>query len=123
MANLDSDFCEICWDDQTDRFIRTVLVIPVVEFELDLEYGLWVSVSEKSFQEYDMNFDNTHYESGFFGWTCNKIEGYEDTLQIPTDVIINPGTQRPQLKLHSNHEHQLVTDFLNGMELLHLTGQ
>ncbi len=115
IAQLSSDFCLINWEDQTDRFIRTVLQIPVNNFELTLEYGVWVSVSEQSFKNYDENFERTDYESGFFGWLCSKLEGYEDTLQIPTDVVANAGTQRPTLHLHKNHKHPLVTDFYKGI--------
>ena len=115
IAYLNDDFCEIRWDDQTDKFIRTVLAIPVIDFHLNLEYGLWVSVSAKSYEEYNTNFDSMAYESGFFGWICNKINGYKDTLQIPTDVIVHPGTQRPRLKPHADHQHQLVLDFYNGI--------
>ena len=115
IAHLRSDMCIINWDDQTDRFIRTVLQMPVNDFELTLEYGVWVSVSEQSFKNYDENFDRTDYEAGCFGWLCSKLEGYKDTLQIPTDVIINAGSQRPILQLHKNHEHPLVADFYQGI--------
>lgn len=48
-AECDSDFCIIRYPDQTDRFIRAVLLIPIIGHEETLEYGVWVSVSEKSF--------------------------------------------------------------------------
>lgn len=115
IARIDQDFCEIHHDDQIDRFIRTTLVIPVNNFELDLEYGLWVSLSEKSFNDYFDNYERTDYETGYFGWVCNKLLGYEDTLQIPTDVITQSGTTRPVLELHRDHEHPLVSDFINGI--------
>ena len=115
ISNLDSDFCEIKWKEQTDRFIRVVLVIPVNDTPLDLEYGLWVSLSESSFKDYDENCENLEHETGYFGWICNKLTGYKDTLQVPADVIVKNGTQRPLLHLHENHDHPLVYDFLKGI--------
>lgn len=115
IAHLDSDLCEIRWEEQTDLFIRTVLVIPVKEFEFDLEYGLWVSLSESNFIEYDENFESNDFETVYFGWICNNLIGYDSTVQVPTDVRVKKGTQRPILELHRNHDHPLVLDFLNGI--------
>ncbi len=115
IATLDSDFCQIKWSEQTDRFIRTTLVIPVNNFELDLEYGLWVSLSEESFNNYSDNYNRTDHETGYFGWISNKLLGYDDTLSVPTDVNTQLGTIRPLLNLHRDHEHPLVTDFINGI--------
>lgn len=115
IATLDDDFCEIHWPEQIDRFIRTVLVIPVNDFELNLEYGLWVSLSEKSFKDYSDNYKCTDYETGYFGWICNTLIGYEDTLQVPADVLTSTGTRRPTLKLHNDYEHPLVSDFIHGI--------
>lgn len=38
-AECDSDFCIIRYPDQTDRFIRAVLLIPIIGHEETLEYG------------------------------------------------------------------------------------
>lgn len=115
IAKLDSDFCQIRWDEQTDRFIRTTLVIPVNNLELGLEYGLWVSLSEASFANYLDNYERTDHETGYFGWISNKLLGYEDTLNVPTDVNTQLGNTRPLLNLHRHHEHPLVSDFINGI--------
>ena len=42
-AECDSDFCIIRYPDQTDHFIRAVLLIPIIGHEEALEYGVWVS--------------------------------------------------------------------------------
>ncbi|MEM9446861.1 MAG: DUF2199 domain-containing protein [Verrucomicrobiota bacterium] len=109
IAKIDEDFCEIHWEEQTDRFIRTTLTIPVNNFELNLEYGLWVSLSEKSYNDYSDQYERTDYESGYFGWVCNQLLGYEDTLSVPTDVNTQLGTRRPILDLHKDYDHQLVS--------------
>ena len=45
------------------------------------------------------------------------IPGYEDTLNIPVDVVIQPGLQRPTLEPHPDHDHPLVRDFHQGITL------
>ena len=51
IAELTSDFCIIERESQIDRFIRVVLYQKVVNYHVPLEYGLWVSLSEKSLFE------------------------------------------------------------------------
>ncbi|MBP7556770.1 MAG: DUF2199 domain-containing protein [Chitinophagaceae bacterium] len=42
IGELDSDFCMIRHEDQTDRFIRCTLTQKVTDHCENLEYGLWV---------------------------------------------------------------------------------
>ena len=49
LGKLDSDFCEIHYEDQIDRFIRVTLTQKVNDTCENLDYGLWVSLSEKSY--------------------------------------------------------------------------
>lgn len=58
IAELSSVFCVIRHDGQVDRFVRVILKIKVHDSCLDLEYGVWVSLSEKSFEDYQGNYDN-----------------------------------------------------------------
>ncbi|WP_261512821.1 DUF2199 domain-containing protein [Chryseobacterium paludis] len=48
-AELSSDLCVIEHPEQTDRFIRAVLVQEIIDSCQTLEYGVWVTLSEKSF--------------------------------------------------------------------------
>ena len=57
LGYLDSDFCVINYEDQIDRFIRCILIQKVNDHCEDLHYGLWVSLSEKSYIDYKENFD------------------------------------------------------------------
>lgn len=52
IAKIDDDFCVIKHDDQTDYFIRVVLKLEVTDNCQSLDYGVWVSLSEKSFTDY-----------------------------------------------------------------------
>ena len=115
LGKLDSDFCVISYEDQIDRFIRVTLTQSVNNDCQDLHYGLWVSLSEKSFLDYATNFDNENHETGYFGWLCNNIPGYENTMSIPCDVITKTGNSRPEIIPHQDFEHQFVIDYYNGI--------
>jgi hypothetical protein len=105
----------------------------VIDHCEDLDYGLWVSLSEKNFQDYTDNFNNDNYETCYFGWLSNSIPGYEGTTKIPATVFTRTGNQRPEIVPHKDCEHPFVKDYYNGItreeaerrinEMLKNTGQ
>jgi hypothetical protein len=115
IAQLSSDFCVITYEDQTDRFIRCTLTQKVDGSCQCLEYGIWVSLSERSFADYSDNFDNKNHETAYFGYFCNNIPGYESTLSIPTSVRTRTGGKRPEVILDPDFDHQFVKDYYNGI--------
>ena len=116
IAELDSDFCTIKYSDQTDRFIRCILKQKVVDDCQELEYGLWVSLSEKSFQDYKANFDNENHETQYFGWLSNDLSDYDfSESSIPTTVITNTENQRPEIVPHKDFDHPFVHDYYKGI--------
>jgi len=115
MARLSTDFCEIYYEDQTDRFIRVTLTQKVVDACEDLEYGLWVSISEKSYTDYDANFNNQNHETRYFGYLCSNISEYENTLSIPCNVVTKTGNNRPEIFPHQDYNHSFVKDYFNGI--------
>src|SRR5690349_9399198 len=82
IASLTSDFCTINHVEQTDRFIRTVLHQKIREFDDTLDYGVWVSLSEKSFEDYREHFSDDLHQATYFGYLCSNIPGYETTLSL-----------------------------------------
>ena len=46
VKELNEDFCVLEYEDQTDRFIRAVLFQTVTDCCEELQYGVWVSLSE-----------------------------------------------------------------------------
>ena len=116
MAELDEDFCIIRHGDQTDRFIRCTFTQKVNDHCEDLDYGLWVSLSEKSFKDYVDNFKNEHHETGYFGWLSSALPEYESsTLNIPMDVYTRTSNNRPYIIPHESVDHPFVVDFHNGI--------
>ena len=114
-GELKGDFCIITYPDQTDRFIRTTLTIPVNDYCEDLDYGVWVTLSEKSFQDFSDNFDNVNYSAKYFGWLDTIPLGYDNSNSIPTTVFTRTGNQRPEIVPHVDFDHSLVTDYYDGI--------
>jgi hypothetical protein len=116
IGELTSDFCIVRNPEQTDRFIRGTLTIKVNDHCEDLEYGLWVSLSEKSFQDYSANFGNPDHEAKYFGWLSNDIPEYEiPEGSIPTTVFTRKDGLRPEIVPHEDFDHQLVRDYYEGI--------
>ncbi|MBS1532782.1 MAG: DUF2199 domain-containing protein, partial [Bacteroidetes bacterium] len=114
IAELSDDFCIIHNADQTDRFIRGTLTQKVIDHCENLEYGLWVSLSEKSFEDYKSNFGNKDHEGGYFGWLSNNLPGFQ-FQSIPTNVITRKGGLRPDIIPHKDFDHPFVRDYYNGI--------
>ena len=115
IAEIDSDFCVITYSDQTDRFIRCTLTQKVIDHCEDLEYGLWVSISDKNFNDYSSNFDNENHETTYFGWLCNDIPEYDSRDSIPMTVLTKTGNQRPEIFPHKDFDHPFVKDYYSGI--------
>jgi hypothetical protein len=115
LGKLDSDFCEIHYKDQIARFIRVTLSQKVNDNCENLDYGLWVSLSEASYLDYKSNFNNQNHETGYFGWLCNNIPEYGDTMSIPCDVITKKENSRPEIFPHQNFDHPFVRDYYDGI--------
>ena len=117
IGRLSSDFCIIKHHDQTDRFIRGVLIQKVNGACQDLEYGVWVSLSEKNFIEYYDNFKEEMEEKTYFGWLCTQLPEYEDLSRIKTHVITQKGNARPRIEINrsNNPEHPFVKDYFEGI--------
>ncbi|KAF2508465.1 DUF2199 domain-containing protein [Flavobacterium zhairuonense] len=115
IGNLSSDFCTIEYEDQTNRFIRVVLNQKVNDHPESLQYGFWVSLSEKSYDDYYNNFENENHETKYFGWLSNYLVDYDNSESIPTTVITKKGNDRPEIIPHDDFDHQFVRDYYNGI--------
>lgn len=116
IAVIDQDFCVVkISDDEIHRFIRCVLFQKVNDHCDYLEYGVWVSLSETSFNDYLENFDNQDHEVEYFGWLSNSISDYSFAKSIPTTVVTQKGNSRPAVFPHKDVDHPFVKDFNNGI--------
>jgi len=115
IATLSSDFCVITRPDQTDRFIRCTLSQKIIGDCQTLEYGLWSSLSEKSYQDYTDNYDNNDHEATYFGWISNQLPGYTYDDSIPANIITRKNGGRPEIVPHESFDHPFVRDYYNGI--------
>jgi len=116
---LSEDLC--MWtDDAGNRsyFIRGVLPIPIPETGEDLMYGVWSSLSERSFRRaYDLWDDPGRiHEPPYFGWLSNSLLGYPETLNLPLDVVVEEAEMRPSLMLHDG-DHPLIEEQRRGISI------
>ena len=116
IAVINDDLCRIEHEDQTDYFIRAVLQIPILDHDETLDYGVWVSVSEKTFKAYFLQMENDQpEEKTYFGMLCNWIGGYKtDTIGLHMNVETQLGKIRPLLVPHES-THPLILDWENGI--------
>ena len=116
IGELTSDFCIIKHPEQIDRFIRGTLTIKVIDHCEDLEYGIWVSLSENSFKDYSTKYGNPTHDGNYFGWLSNDIAEYEISEEgIPTSVFTRKNGLRPEIVPHKDFDHQLIRDYYDGI--------
>jgi len=115
IGELSDDLCIVRHPEQIDRFIRGTLTLKVIDHCENLDYGVWVSLSEESFQNYSENFNNTSHKVEYFGWFSNDIPEYEILESIPTTVFTRLNGLRPEIVPHEGFEHPLVHDYYHGI--------
>ncbi|WP_448698992.1 DUF2199 domain-containing protein [Mucilaginibacter sp. AW1-3] len=111
------DFCMITYEDQTDRFIRVTFTQTVNDNCQGLDYGVWVSLSEKSYNDYADNYHNENHEVSYFGYLSNLIPGYEDKRSVKCTVFTRKGNARPYLVPFEDFDHPFVKDYYSGITL------
>lgn len=119
MGKISSDFCTITHEEGIDYFIRAVLEVPIHGVEDPFLWGVWVSLSEKSFTRYVETYDAPVEGEGFFGWVCNSIPAYPYERSRAADVVVQLGGQRPKVVLHRGdpEDDSLVIDQVHGISV------
>lgn len=115
-GKLDSD---LCWyDDEEGRhyFARVCLEIPIHGVSEPFIWGVWVSLSESSFNRYVETCDEPDTSDSYFGWFCNNLPYYPDTHSLKTQVRPRTGGIRPCLELEKT-DHPLSIDFHQGISI------
>ena len=89
-CSLTSDTCTI--DDQY-FFVRGCLELPVRDESDPFIWGVWVSVSQPSFQLFVRVYDQTNrsHVGPFFGWLQSHIRVYPETVGLKTRVHLRNG--------------------------------
>lgn len=114
-CSIDSDGCII---DNLHHFVRATLDIPVHGQQEPFTWGVWVSLSEDSFNTWDLHFNETRraHVGPFFGWFSNRLPGYPETLNLKTRVHLRDDGMRPLIELEPT-DHPLAVEQRAGISL------
>jgi hypothetical protein len=116
---LGDDLCSWTDDDGARCFFaRGVLHIPVHETGEVLGYGIWSSLSERSYERLVARWDDDdrELEPPYFGFLANALPGYPDTLGLHLAVITRSVELRPGLVLIGGEEHPLIQEQRQGID-------
>ncbi len=115
-SQIDSDRCII---DGRQFFVRGCLDVPIVGREEFFSWGVWVSVSKRSFDRilelWDTEFRDD--EPPMFGWVCNNIHIYPQTFALKTHLHLRNDGLRPFIELEPT-DHPLAIEQRQGLSLL-----
>ncbi len=114
---LAGEQCEIESHEGLSFYIRACLEIPIRATSRSFTWGVWCSLSEKSYLETSEHWsDPQRTEIGpHFGWLCTKIPGYPDTVFLKTMVHQRQVGTRPSVELEPT-SHPLAVDQRDGIE-------
>lgn len=115
-SELGGETCVIRAEGETSRYVRAVLPIPITATSEEFTWGVWVSLSEKSFAELEAHWhDPRRVELGpYFGWLCTQVPGYPDTMFLKTSVGQRPVGSRPLVTLEPT-DHPLAAHQREGI--------
>jgi hypothetical protein len=101
-------------------FVRGRIVLPVLDADDDFEWGVWVSLSEASFERMHELWQTPGREAepGYFGWLSTELApAYPSTLpDLAADVINRPVGERPLIVLHDT-DHPLGREQREGITM------
>jgi hypothetical protein len=104
-------------DDQ-HYFLRAVLELPIKGHDDTFAYGIWVSLSKKSYdraREIYSDEKASDAEPAYFGWFMVTLPGWPKTLELKTQVKLR-ATLRAAVTLEPT-EHPLAVAQRDGIEL------
>lgn len=113
IAIKSSDLCSI--NDQ-DYFVRGVIEIPIQDEAECFGIGAWVSLKEANFRRYVELFEveDPSGDGPYFGWLCNHIASYPDTLSLKTLLHLRPAPARPRIEIEPT-DHPLALQQRDGI--------
>jgi hypothetical protein len=114
-AELGSDQCII---DNQHYFVRGCLQIPILDGVGPFIWGVWVSLSEKSFERMRQLWETPGREGEppYFGWFSTSLPSYPETLNLKTTLHTRPVGQRPLIELEPT-DHPLAVEQREGITM------
>lgn len=110
---LGTDHCVI---DGEDFFVRGCIELPVHGEADPFTWGVWVSLSQRSFKVWSECFDQDvrSHIGPFFGWLNAWLKPYPDTMNIKTRVHLRDNGIRPFIELEPT-DHPLAIEQRDGI--------
>ena len=115
-VRLGSDLCTIDHDDHRDHFVRACLEIPIHGHAEPFVWGVWVSLSAENFARYRDTWEAPETTDRYFGWLCNRLPGYPDTVNLKTMVHPRGDGLRPWVEPEPGN-HPLAVDYHAGLSV------
>jgi hypothetical protein len=106
---LSEDFCVL---EGQHFFVRAVLELSILGGGGQrFGFGVWSTLSRENFLRYVATFDSGEQDGlgPWFGWFCNRLKGYPDTLNLKCRVHPESGRQRPHVLLEPT-SHPLAVE-------------
>lgn len=99
-------------------FVRGCIEIPVIGHDDPFIWGVWVSLSEENFMEFQdlLKVEERSHFGPYFGWLSAAISLYPDTENLKTMLYIRNNGCRPYIKLEPT-DHPLALEQKNGITL------
>jgi hypothetical protein len=109
---------EACVVKEQFFFIKGVIQIPVLDADEGFSWCVWVSLSASNFRRVGEMWEDSKRvdEPPYFGWLCNSIPGYPETLHIKTMVHTRDIGLRPLIELEPT-DHPLAIEQRAGITL------
>lgn len=99
-------------------FIRGNIEIPVHDSDVPFSWGVWVSLSERSFEHASENWEREGREHSepYFGWLSVVLPYEPTTINLKTSVHTQPVGTRPDIELEHT-DHPLAVEQRTGITL------
>lgn len=116
-SSLRQELCQIDGREGKSYYIRACLDIPIQGTDHTFTWGVWCSLSEKSFSEISAHWDDPDraHLGPYFGWLCTKVPGYPSTAFLKTRVHQRALGATPTVELEPT-DHPLAVDQRRGIE-------
>lgn len=107
---------EDCVVDGRHWFVRGCIEIPVHGAAEPFSWGVWVSLSRISYEQWRACFaDERRSHTGpFFGWLNSSLAPYPSTVNLKTRVHLRDGLLRPFVELEPT-DHPLAVEQRSGI--------
>jgi hypothetical protein len=115
-ALIGSDQCVI---DEQWFFIRGCLEVPILGNDEPFVWGLWASIKEDVYDEISDCWtleERDKLHGPFKGRLANSLTVYPETLNLKTEIAIQPVGTRPLFKIEETN-HLLAQEQSSGISL------